>query len=95
MFTFNQALLIVVIVLITGVLTFVGIQIILLLKELRKTVQRTNEVIDEIEVLIHKLGNPGQSLNNIITGVKQGINLVELIRTFFQKKNKDAYVAEE
>ncbi len=95
MFTFNQALLIVVIVLITGVLTFVGIQIILLLKELRKTIQRTNEVIDEIELLIHKLGNPGQSLNNIITGVKQGINLVEVIRTFFEKKNKDTYVTEK
>lgn len=95
MLNFNQALLILVIVLLTGLLTFVGIQVILLLKELRRTIDRANQILDEVGLLIHKISNPSQSLENIITGIKQGVNLIEIIRDFFRQKKQESYVPEE
>lgn len=91
MVDFNQILLIVIIVILTGILTFVGIQIIILLKQIQKTVAKANQVLDQLQTLIQKIGNPGQSFNNIVSGIKQGANLVEIIRQLIHQKKQPTH----
>lgn len=73
-------------VILTIVLTAVGVYLILTLKELRATLQRVNVVIDGAENKFAALVQPLQNLGGIAAGVKTGIQVFE---TFVQWMNKD------
>ncbi len=73
-------------VILTIVLTTVGVYLILTLKELRDTLKRVNVVIDGAENKFAALVQPLQNLGGIAAGVRTGIQVFE---TFVQWMNKD------
>ncbi len=94
MVTLTQALLIIVITVLTVILTAIGVQFFLLIKELRQTLQHTNSVLSQIDELVNKLGHPAASINSLLTGLKEGVNLIETITGIFTRRpnNPDDYM---
>lgn len=64
----TQALLIVVITVLTVLLTAVGIQVFLILKEVRRSIQQLNEIIDQARQTAEAISRPITSLADSLTG---------------------------
>lgn len=79
MLTLTQTLLIIVIVVLTSLLTVVGVQLVFILKEVRKTLVHVNQVLDQADHAIARITAPAQTLIHLVDGLKQGAKLVELV----------------
>ena len=73
-------------VILTGMLTAVGIYLILTLRELRTTLKKINTIADGAEQKFTALIQPLQNLGGIAAGVRTGIQVFE---TFVQWLNKE------
>ena len=74
------------IIILTAVLTAVGIQLFLVLKTFRQTVERLNSVAHQAELRVASLGQPLQNLAGIAAGVKTGIKVFEGFVGFLNRK---------
>lgn len=86
MLDLTQTLLIIVILVLTVLLSVIGVQIILILKEVRFTLRRAHGLIDQAEGLLVKISHPAASLNNLLSGVKQGVQIVETVTSLFKSR---------
>lgn len=77
-----------VLLVLTIVLTIVGIQMILVLVELKRTLSRVNMVIDAAEDKISRIVNPLQSLGGAVTGIRTGLRVFEEFVGWLQKNDK-------
>jgi len=78
--------LIAVISILTIVLTIVGIQIIILLRKVNKTLGKFNSTLDTAQNLIHNFSNPFSDLKSLGQGVKTGLHVAEYIGTWIKNK---------
>lgn len=93
MVTLTQILLIIVITVLTVILTAIGIQFFLLIKEMRQTLARANSIMDDVGELINKISHPASSMNNLLTGLREGVNLIDTVTGLFRRKdNTNDYV---
>lgn len=67
----------VVLVIITVVLSVVGIQIIFVLNELRRTLHRVNDVLDSAEQKMNMMLQPLQNLGGLANGLSSGLKVFE------------------
>ncbi|OGH10310.1 MAG: hypothetical protein A2857_02595 [Candidatus Levybacteria bacterium RIFCSPHIGHO2_01_FULL_36_15] len=65
-----QAVLLVVIVLLTVLLFVLGVQIFFILKEFKKTVERTNRILDVAESITEAVVEPVSFISTLLLGVK-------------------------
>lgn len=68
-----QLLLIFILAILTITLVGVGIYVILVLKELRATIQKANLIIDDVETLTNIVSNP----LSIVTGAVKGYKAIK------------------
>ena len=90
MVTLTQTLLIIVITVLTVIITAIGVQLYLLLRDVRKTLGHTNAILDQADELIHKLSNPAASITGIVSGLKEGANIIETISGIFSRHKSDS-----
>ena len=64
-----QTLLIGVVVVLTVLLAAVGVQVFLVLKEVRNSVRKMNKIIDDAGLISESVAKPIASLSNSITGI--------------------------
>lgn len=88
MLDLTQTLLVIVIVILTVLLCFIGYQVIQVLREVRASLKRANQLVDQAEDLLNKISHPTASLNSLIGGVKQGVQIVETITSLFKSRSK-------
>jgi hypothetical protein len=69
--------LIIVLVILTIVLLVVGVQIVMTLIEVRKTLTRVNHVIDEWETKLDSLTSPLKSFGGVVSGLQTGFKMFE------------------
>ena len=60
---------------------FVGVYVVLVLKEFRETIQKANIILDNVESLSQAVTNPVSALMGIATAATQGFKVVKSIRT--------------
>lgn len=82
----TQILLIVVITVLTIVLTIIGIQFFLILKELRKSVQKMNQILDDSTVVSGIVARSITGVAGMLSGVKAGLSVLN----FFKKDREEA-----
>lgn len=74
----------------TSVLTvtavIIGIQLILILKELRHSLKKFNSVLDTAESCLQRLSQPATAIAGILEGFRQSSTLVQTISSFLNKK---------
>lgn len=71
-----QILIIFILAILTLTLVGVGIYVILVLKEVRETISRTNLILDDMETLTNVVSNP----LSIITGVMKGYQAIKNLK---------------
>lgn len=81
-----QILLTVVIVVLSVLLLALGIQVFFILREIRKTVQKTNQVLDNAHMITESVSRPLSNLSTFATGIKISSLIAKVLRG---KKQRD------
>jgi hypothetical protein len=78
----------------TSVLTvtaiIIGIQLILILKELRHSLLKFNKVLDTAESCFQRLSQPATAIAGIMEGFKQSSTIVQTITSFLNRNRSKA-----
>jgi hypothetical protein len=82
----TQIVIIVSLILITGIVTASGIWLILIFKELRVTVRKTNRILDDAESITNSVAKPISSISEFVMGFKNGFSF---FNNLFDKNKKD------
>jgi len=82
-----QALLIVVVVVLTAILVAVGIQVYFILKEVRQSVKKVNKILDSAQDISESLARPINSLSDSLMGISGIGGLVSWLMARKAKKN--------
>ncbi len=86
MLDLNQTLPAIAITVLTVLLSIISVQIILILKDIKRTVGRANALMDSIENTISKLSDPTKSLGSLISGVREGLHLFDSFSHFISQR---------
>lgn len=65
----TQILLIAVVIVLTLLLTVIGIQVFFILREIRETIRKFNKIVDDAGTISESIAKPISSLSGSITGV--------------------------
>lgn len=83
-----QVLLIVVVTTLTILLTFIGIQVFFILREVRRSIEKVNKILDDAGIMSESVVKPIASLSNSITGLSGITGLLGFL-TSRRKKKKE------
>ena len=75
-----------VVIVLTCILTFVGVQVFLILKEAQKTVKKINLLLDEGKEILTKTSQAMEGTVGFLSGLR---TIFKLLRVFSKKKKKD------
>lgn len=84
----TQILLIVVIVALTLLLSIIGIQVFFILREVQKSIQKVNKMLDDAGTISESVVKPIVSLSNSITGASGIAGLLGWLVTRKKKKKE-------
>ena len=79
----TQVLLIVVITTLTILLTAIGVQIFLVLTELRNVLKKTSSMLDDANKVTHAVVEPVEEATTFLSGLKNGLQVVRRIKKIF------------
>ena len=88
MISLTQVLLIIVITILTALLVVIGIQVVNILKEVRLSLQKMNQILDDMAKLTHSVSQPIVNLSGLAEGLKGGVKIVSLIRRVFGRDDE-------
>ena len=83
--TLPQIVSLVAISVLTAVATVIGIQIILLLKEIKHTLSKLNGAIDTTETAMKSFAVPISNVLGVVEGLKQSTKLIEIFSNFLNR----------
>ena len=75
-----QTILLLVIIILTVLLVVLGIQVFFILRELRKTIDKTNKVLDDTGVITESVSKPLSSLSTLAMGLKTGATIAKILQ---------------
>lgn len=81
----TEILLILIIFLLTFNLLFVGVYIILVLKDVRVTLTKLNSLLDNADEVAKEIKKPVKDVSELIEGVSAGVRSVPLISAFLKR----------
>ena len=87
-----QTVLFLVIIILTILLVVLGIQVFFILRELRKTIDKANKVLDDTGVITESVSKPISSLSTLAMGLKTGATIAKIFRvakSTTRKKSKN------
>lgn len=87
MIEFLPYILTAILVILATIMAAVGIQVLLVLNQVRKTLRRVNMVIDGVDEKYQQLIKPFSDVGSMAAGVKTGLKLAEM---FGQWLNQDS-----
>ena len=71
-----QILLVSLITVLTIILALVGIQLVFVLKEFKKSVEKVNTILDHTQNLTSKVAHSTDSISGMVNGIKAGLSLL-------------------
>ena len=80
-----QLVLLLVIIILTILLVVLGVQVFFILKDLRKTIQKANKVLDNANAITENIEGPLAALSSFSLGIKATslLSIAKLIKSFF------------
>jgi len=84
-----QILIIVLVTVLTVLLTIVGIQAIFILKELKKTLTRVNNIMDDVETVSHSVAAPVERFSGLLMGLQQGAGVLRFLNKIMEKHKEN------
>lgn len=92
MFDLTQTLLVVVIVILTAIMTVVGVQIIFILREIRRLIQKASGLVDRAEMTVSSWSGQFSGIGSLVEGIRQGVGVVEKLSSVLGRKEKTSEV---
>lgn len=80
-----QILLVVVVIVLTALLTAIGVQVYLILKEAKKSIEKINKILDDTGTITESVAKPVSSLSSSLTNFSGVAGILSLL---FKKKKK-------
>lgn len=90
----TQTLLVIIIALLSANLIFVGIYIVLILKEVKTTVMKINEILDSAATVSNAVATPIAGASGAISAFTEGIQAFKVIRGLVGRKKSPKQVEE-
>jgi Na+-transporting NADH:ubiquinone oxidoreductase subunit NqrC len=81
----TQIIIIISLVLITGTIVASGVWLIKIFKELKVTITKTNQILDDTQSITSSIAKPVNSFSEFVMGFKNGFHL---FNNLFDKKDK-------
>lgn len=75
-----QTALFLVIIILTLLLVVLGIQVFFILRELRKTIDKANKVLDDTGLITESVSKPISSLSTLTMGLKTGATIARILQ---------------
>jgi len=91
----SQVLLLIVITTLTILLSVIGIQIVYILREVRRSLEKINKMLDDAGMITESIAHPIAGLGGMVDGVRSAVKAIEAIGTFFTRKKKSKAAEEE
>ena len=88
MVSLNQLLLVGVVSVLTIILSLVGIQVIYILRDFRKSVEKVNKILDDAGVASESVVKPIAAFSGFLTGFLSGEKLLQLAKKWLGSKGK-------
>lgn len=82
-----QTALFLVVIVLTILLLVLGIQVFFILRELRKTIDKANKVLDDTGVITESVSKPISSFSSLAMGLKTGAKIAKILNK--DKHHKD------
>lgn len=76
----TQAVLLSVIIVLTIFLAIIGIQAFFVLKDLRKTLNKLNRLVDDTDSIVEQVKKPVESAGHIFTAVAAGAGIANIVK---------------
>ncbi len=83
-----QALLLIVIVVVSAILIVIGIQIIGLLKDAKETLHKTDLILEDVGFLSRSLTRGSSTISHLFTSLESGLQLVGMVTKLIVPKSK-------
>lgn len=84
----TQILLIVVVLALTILVIFLGVQVYHILGELRLSVRKTNKMLDDMGLITESVAKPISQASGFVTGLKSGMKLISSFVSKEEEKEK-------
>lgn len=84
-----QFVLLFVVVALTILLICLGVQVYFILRELRRTVEKANKVLDETGMITESISGPLASLSTLASGIKTGAMVANFLKGKGSKRRKE------
>ncbi|HVA96686.1 MAG TPA: hypothetical protein VND99_03445 [Candidatus Acidoferrales bacterium] len=86
-----QLVLLIVIIVLTILLVILGVQVFLILKELRQTITKTNKVLDNADSITENIEAPLEALSSLALGVKASslITIAKFVGSLLGRSKED------
>jgi hypothetical protein len=75
-----QTVLFLVIIILTTLLVVLGIQVFVILRELRKAVGKANKILEDTGIITESVSTPLATLSSLMMGIKTGISAANLLK---------------
>lgn len=86
----TETLLLVIIALLTVNILFVGVYIVLVLKEVRQAITKMNKILDSFSTISSAIANPVSSASGFFSAIVEGVKAFHQIQdTVLKHKNED------
>lgn len=84
----SQILLLLALIVLTVILTIIGIQLIYLLKESRETLKKTDRLIENLDFLTNGLVRTSSTFSSLSSSLQSGMQLVGLVSKLINNSKK-------
>lgn len=83
-----QILLLLAIIVISIILTIIGVQIIILLRDARETLHKADRIMDNVDFLTSSLTRTSSTFSHLATSLQSGMQIVGLVTNLLSSKKK-------
>jgi len=87
MLNLSQIILVIVVTILSILLVIFSIYIFRILDELKRTLQKTNSMMDDMKRITKSVADPIEHASEFVSGLKKGAKLVEMAGEFVEKKS--------
>ena len=89
-----QILLIFDITTLTVLLFIIGLEVFQILKELKRTLEKVNRILDDTGRITNSIATPVEEASEFLVGLKKGVSFLNSVSKFFKDKNSQKKIEE-
>ena len=79
-----QIVILIVIVVLTILLAALGVQVFFILREIRRTIEKANKVLDDAGVITESIATPVSTLSSLAMSIKTGVSFAGWIKKTYE-----------